>query len=70
MRTMTDGSPPTLAKSGQKTLLELDEYRYVEAPKVFGAKKSTKEMSLDDVKILVEWKLYDRGPVPSAVSSV
>ena len=46
-----------LAKGGQKTLAELDEYRYEEAPKIFGAKKSKEEMSLDNVKSLVEWKL-------------
>ena len=45
------------AKDGQRTLSALDEYRYVEAPASFAAGKSGKGMSLEDVKLLVEWKL-------------
>lgn len=48
-----------IAKPGQKTLAELDEYRYDEAVKAFGPEKAgTKSMGVDEVKILVEWKLY------------
>ncbi|KAF3764336.1 hypothetical protein M406DRAFT_339962 [Cryphonectria parasitica EP155] len=45
------------AKPGQKTLAELDRYRYVEAPKLFSLAKPTQTMRLDHVKTLVEWKL-------------
>ncbi|KAK1828522.1 hypothetical protein QBC39DRAFT_393100 [Podospora conica] len=45
------------AKDGQKTLAELDEYRYGEAIDVFGAVAAKETMGLDDVKTLVEWKL-------------
>lgn len=46
------------AKSGQKTLAELDVYRYAEAPARFAAKKpGSGTMQLEDVKTLVEWKL-------------
>ncbi|KAK3396389.1 hypothetical protein B0T20DRAFT_269731 [Sordaria brevicollis] len=46
------------AKPGQKTLAELDEYRYDEAVTCFGSKKAgTKSMGIDEVKTLVEWKL-------------
>jgi len=52
------------AKPGQKTLASLDEYRYKTAPDTFGAGGSTKlPMGLDDVKALVEWKLYVFGNV-------
>ncbi|KAK3393759.1 hypothetical protein B0H63DRAFT_491569 [Podospora didyma] len=44
------------AKSGQKTLAELDRYRYGEAVDAFGSGKKA-SMTLDDVKTLVEWKL-------------
>ncbi|KAJ4408940.1 hypothetical protein N0V85_004158 [Neurospora sp. IMI 360204] len=47
-----------IAKPGQKTLAELDEYRYDEAVKAFGPEKAgTKSMGVDEVKTLVEWKL-------------
>jgi hypothetical protein len=46
-----------IAKDGQKTLAELDQYRYVDAVETFGLKKQKREMDLDDVKMLVEWKL-------------
>lgn len=41
------------AKDGQKTLAELDKYRYGEAIEAF----ASSDMTLDDVKVLVEWKL-------------
>lgn len=46
-----------VAKDGQKTLAELDEYRYGKAIDSFSSGKPT-SMTLDDVKVLVEWKLY------------
>ena len=46
------------AKPGQKTLQELDQYRYVDALEMFGGSNPQREMTLDDVKLLVEWKLY------------
>lgn len=49
--------PPSIAKDGQKTLQELDQYRYVDAVKTFGADAPHQDMKLDDVKALVEWKL-------------
>ncbi|KAF7546231.1 hypothetical protein G7Z17_g8575 [Cylindrodendrum hubeiense] len=45
------------AKDGQKTLQELDDYRYDEALKTFSTVKPQHPMDLDDVKLLVEWKL-------------
>lgn len=45
------------AKPNQKTLAELDHYRYTEAPTVFALKAPAKPMELEDVKTLVEWKL-------------
>lgn len=45
------------AKPGQKTLKELDQYRYVEAPALFSLASSRRAMQLGDVQILVEWKL-------------
>lgn len=48
-----------IAKPGQKTLAELDEYRYGEAVTAFGPEKAdTKSIGVDEVKTLVEWKLY------------
>ncbi|KAM7207733.1 Protein of unknown function (DUF1479) domain containing protein [Naviculisporaceae sp. PSN 640] len=44
------------AKPGQKTLAELDEYRYGEALDLFRPGKA-KPMEIDHVKTLVEWKL-------------
>lgn len=50
-----------IAKFGQRTLAELDAYRYVEAPARFAATEkpgsSRSTMQLQDVKTLVEWKL-------------
>ncbi|KAK0751502.1 hypothetical protein B0T18DRAFT_320167 [Schizothecium vesticola] len=45
------------AKDGQKTLAELDEYRYGEVIDVFGSTTAKETMGIDDVKTLVEWKL-------------
>ncbi|KAM3456953.1 hypothetical protein MY3296_001323 [Beauveria thailandica] len=46
------------SKLGQKTLQQLDEYRYGTAIANFAADASSpKDMTLDDVKLLVEWKL-------------
>ncbi|KAM3510651.1 hypothetical protein MY11210_005686 [Beauveria gryllotalpidicola] len=51
------------SKHGQKSLQQLDEYRYGTALTDFAAgassssSSSPKEMTLDDAKILVEWKL-------------
>ncbi|KAK0657558.1 hypothetical protein B0T16DRAFT_488681 [Cercophora newfieldiana] len=43
-------------KPGQKTLSELDQYRYVEAIDRFTPQNSD-PMTLDEVQLLVEWKL-------------
>lgn len=46
------------AKPGQKTLAELDHYRYTDAPALFALNKpSPRLMQLQDVQTLVEWKL-------------
>ncbi|KAM3536007.1 hypothetical protein MY4038_000783 [Beauveria bassiana] len=46
------------SKPGQKTLQQLDEYRYGTAIANFAAGASSpKDMTLEDVKLLVEWKL-------------
>ncbi|POR32765.1 Uncharacterized protein TPAR_07039 [Tolypocladium paradoxum] len=50
------------AKPGQKTLQELDHYRYVDALEVFGSGKPQREMTRDDVELLVEWKLPHLTP--------
>lgn len=44
-------------KDGQKSLEELDRYRYDEAPKVFADKKTKHGVDIDSIKLLVEWKL-------------
>ncbi|KAI1423253.1 hypothetical protein F5Y12DRAFT_555145 [Xylaria sp. FL1777] len=44
-------------KTGQPSLLELDEYRYKVAIEAFQSKKPKQQMSNDDVKRLVDWKL-------------
>ncbi|EGR47527.1 uncharacterized protein TRIREDRAFT_64358 [Trichoderma reesei QM6a] len=58
------------AKDGQKTLAELDQYRYVDAVETFGLKKQKREMDLDDVKMLVEWKLRHGKFRPTLMSLV
>ncbi|KAF3802941.1 hypothetical protein GCG54_00000308 [Colletotrichum gloeosporioides] len=45
------------AKSGQKTLQELDQFRFVEAPALFSQEAPKRSMNHDDVKVLVDWKL-------------
>ncbi|KAI3555896.1 hypothetical protein CABS03_10271 [Colletotrichum abscissum] len=45
------------AKPGQKTLKELDHFRFVEAPAQFSEYEPKRVMDHDDVKLLVEWKL-------------
>ncbi|KAI1631660.1 hypothetical protein F4809DRAFT_646199 [Biscogniauxia mediterranea] len=45
------------AKSGQKTLLELDKFRYGDALACFQSEKPERGMTRDDVKTLVDWKL-------------
>ncbi|KAI1090208.1 DUF1479-domain-containing protein [Rostrohypoxylon terebratum] len=44
-------------KPGQKTLLELDQFRYHEAISLFHTEKTSSPMTLDNVKTLVDWKL-------------
>ncbi|KAK2590243.1 hypothetical protein QQS21_012074 [Conoideocrella luteorostrata] len=47
------------AKPGQKTLGELDAYRYGKALWIFSREEGgPREMTLSDVQTLVEWKLY------------
>ncbi|KAL7783828.1 hypothetical protein V8C37DRAFT_396789 [Trichoderma ceciliae] len=58
------------AKSGQKTLSELDRYRYVDAVETFNLKAPKREMDLDDVKMLVEWKLRHGKFRPTLMSLV
>ncbi|KAK4091931.1 hypothetical protein Purlil1_3770 [Purpureocillium lilacinum] len=69
------------SKPGQKTLQELDRFRYVDAPAAFGAhddhrnsndnsNKPARAMTLDDVKLLVEWKLRHGKFRPTLMSLV
>ncbi|SPO02337.1 uncharacterized protein DNG_05010 [Cephalotrichum gorgonifer] len=58
------------AKDGQKTLVELDRYRYVEAPKCFRIDAPKRVMEHDDVKALVEWKLRHGKFRPSLMKLV
>ncbi|KND91336.1 hypothetical protein TOPH_04048 [Tolypocladium ophioglossoides CBS 100239] len=58
------------AKPGRKTLQELDQYRYVDALDMFGSDKSQREMTLDHVKLLVEWKLRHGKFRPTLMSLV
>ncbi|KAI0517194.1 hypothetical protein F5B22DRAFT_133136 [Xylaria bambusicola] len=51
---MSEDKPP---KPGQSSLLTLDEYRYGEATDLFRSNKPKRQMALDDVKTLVDWKL-------------
>ncbi|KAI0150882.1 hypothetical protein BJ166DRAFT_534595 [Pestalotiopsis sp. NC0098] len=44
-------------KAGQKTLAELDEFRFQEAPEQFRSNSPKRGMTHDDVKTLVDWKL-------------
>lgn len=45
------------AKPSEKTLSELDRYRYGDAIDQFGGDTPKKQMGLEDVKMLVSWKL-------------
>ncbi|KAI1031495.1 hypothetical protein LB504_000577 [Fusarium proliferatum] len=42
---------------GQRTLQELDNYRYKDALDAFNSSAKSRPMKLDDIKNLVEWKL-------------
>lgn len=55
--TPTADADNSAAKPGHKTLQELDQYRYVEAPALFAPTSSRRAMQLGDVQTLVEWKL-------------
>ncbi|KAI1324816.1 hypothetical protein F5Y16DRAFT_288469 [Xylariaceae sp. FL0255] len=44
-------------KPGQKTLLELDDFRYKTAVDAFQSDSPKRSMTHDDVKALVDWKL-------------
>lgn len=46
-----------IAKDGQRTLSELDRFRYVDAVETFDLKNPKRDMELEDIKTLVEWKL-------------
>ncbi|KAL7901998.1 hypothetical protein HDV63DRAFT_64719 [Trichoderma sp. SZMC 28014] len=58
------------AKDGQKTLSELDHFRYVDAVETFDLKNPKREMDLEDVKKLVEWKLRHGTFRPKLLSLV
>lgn len=45
------------AKDGQRTLAELDRFRYVDAVETFDLENPKRDMNLEDIKTLVEWKL-------------
>ncbi|KAI0178928.1 DUF1479-domain-containing protein [Hypoxylon sp. FL1284] len=45
------------AKPGQRTLIELDQFRYDDAVDRFQSRDAKSQMRLEDVKILVDWKL-------------
>lgn len=67
---MPDKFPPLSARAGQKTLAELDQYRYGEAVDTFGSTKSkSSSMGIDEVKLLVEWKLSASLPPSSCTHS-
>lgn len=42
----------------KQPLEDLDVYRYDEAPKLFGGDKPRRQLDLDAIKRLVEWKLW------------
>ncbi|KOS18427.1 hypothetical protein ESCO_000304 [Escovopsis weberi] len=58
------------AKSGQKTLQELDEFRFVSAPKTFGGPAPKQSMKQQDVETLVRWKLRHSKFRPTLMSLV
>jgi hypothetical protein len=51
------GSDSSAAKDGQKTLAELDQYRYNEAPDQFGVANRKYLRKQEDLVTLMEWKL-------------
>ncbi|RDA87013.1 hypothetical protein CP532_3229 [Ophiocordyceps camponoti-leonardi (nom. inval.)] len=53
-----------------KSLAELDRYRYVTAPSIFGPESRERGMDLEDVKRLVEWKLRHGTFRPKLLSLV
>lgn len=57
MHVCSDTANHSTAKPGQKTLSELDEFRYHEAIDLFASENPKRPMSLEDVKLLVDWKL-------------
>ncbi|KAK0666156.1 hypothetical protein QBC41DRAFT_339328 [Cercophora samala] len=56
-------------KEGQKSLSELDAYRYGEALEQFG-KSNPRQMTIEDAKLLVEWKLRHGKFRPSLLKLV
>ncbi|PNP46346.1 hypothetical protein TGAMA5MH_02382 [Trichoderma gamsii] len=58
------------AKDGQRTLSELDHFRYVDAVATFDLKNPKREMDLEDIKTLVEWKLRHGTFRPKLLSLV
>ncbi|KAI6783064.1 uncharacterized protein J7T54_000566 [Emericellopsis cladophorae] len=58
------------AKDGQRPLSELDAYRYDKAPRLFSAGESVRDMDLEAVKTLVEWKLRHGKFRPTLMSLV
>lgn len=47
----------TTIDPAKKSLKELDAFRYEEAPALFSGDKPKREMQIEDVQSLVEWKL-------------
>ncbi|KAK7223760.1 hypothetical protein V2G26_011763 [Clonostachys chloroleuca] len=64
----TSASKP--AKPGQKSLQELDQYRYDTAPGLFSPDGDGSVMDLDAIKALVEWKLRHGKFRPTLMSLV
>ncbi|KAH6687905.1 hypothetical protein F5X68DRAFT_275601 [Plectosphaerella plurivora] len=54
---LIDSISSSKAKPGQKTLEELDRFRYDEGPWLFSQEDPQRPMNHDDVKTLVDWKL-------------
>ncbi|KAI1414040.1 hypothetical protein F5Y13DRAFT_21306 [Hypoxylon sp. FL1857] len=57
-------------KPGQKTLLELDRFRYHDTVALFHSEDTRRPMKLDDVKTLVDWKLRHGQFRPSLMKLV
>ncbi|KAI2638493.1 hypothetical protein GGS21DRAFT_443059 [Xylaria nigripes] len=57
-------------KSGQPTLLELDEFRYMKATEALQSSTPKRKMTHDDVKTLVNWKLRHGKFRPSLMKLV